>query len=566
MNKRLYFTGKFFTQIIFILSVAFIFKSTEILAQPNLILVNTGITGLSQPIQFVNAGDGTNRTFIVQKEGVIKVYSPTFSYLGDFLTVSGINTAGEQGLLSMAFHPNYENNGYFFVFYTTNTGNLQISRYKVSAGNINVADAASKDTVITISHPNNSNHNGGELHFGADGMLYLSTGDGGGGGDVPNNAQNTAILLGKILRLNVSTSENPPYYTIPAGNPYNNEVYCTGLRNPYRWSFDRMTNDIWIGDVGQDKWEEFSYMQANRIAGTNFGWRCYEGDEAFNTSGCLAASNYTFPVHDYTAAGATTSVTGGVVYRGNDFPAMKGWYFGCDFYTNTFYKIRPDGIGGWSVMTQSLTPNNIVDFGETESGEVYVVSLGGGSVWRLTTNTVLPISLQSFTARVESGGVMLNWTTKVEEDMSHFEIEYSMDGKNFIGIHEMGVENLLAGSNYNFFHDIKYDGKLYYRLIMVDQQRSESFSNIENVVLSSAPGVTINPSLINTGNMVVNIKNGVNYNSVEIFDMSGKLIYNEDISGKSGEINISLVAMEKGMFFVRFNGNAPSELHKIIIQ
>jgi glucose/arabinose dehydrogenase len=239
------------------LAVAMLFSFlflNPVAAQPALSLTPVITTGLSSPIQFVHAGDGSNRIFIVQQGATIKVYDASFNYLSDFLTVSNVTVGGERGLLSMAFHPAYASNGFSYVYYTNTAGDLELARYHVSS-DANVADAASKVVLITIPHPTNSNHNGGELHFGADGYLYLSTGDGGGGGDVPNNAQNTAVLLGKMLRFNVNTSNVSPYYTIPAGNPFGNEIYDLGLRNPFRWSFDRLTKDMWIGDVGQDSFE-----------------------------------------------------------------------------------------------------------------------------------------------------------------------------------------------------------------------------------------------------------------------------------------------------------------------
>jgi glucose/arabinose dehydrogenase len=223
--------------------------SKNSVAQPVLSLVPVIDTGLSSPIQFVNAGDGTRRVFIVQQGGTIRAYDSAFKFLSLFLTVSNVNFSGERGLLSMAFHPDYKNNGLFYVYYVNTNGDLELARYQVSSDS-NIANPGSKIILITIPHPTNANHNGGELHFGIDGYLYLSTGDGGGGGDVPNNAQNTSVLLGKMLRFNVNTSATAPYYTIPAGNPFGNEIFDLGLRNPFRWSFDRLTNDMWIGDVG----------------------------------------------------------------------------------------------------------------------------------------------------------------------------------------------------------------------------------------------------------------------------------------------------------------------------
>ncbi len=362
----------------FIIPLAFIFSIANTYAQPALTLTPVITSGLSEPLQLVNAGDGSNRIFIVQKGGTILVYSASYSFISTFLTVTNITTSGERGLLSMVFHPAYASNGFFYVYYTAANGDLEVARYHVSA-NADVADANSKVVVITIPHSTNTNHNGGEMHFGSDGFLYLSTGDGGGSGDVPNNAQNTSVLLGKMLRLNVNTSLTAPYYTIPAGNPYGNEIYHLGLRNPFRWSFDRQTNDMWIGDVGQNSWEEIDFIAAGTSPGINLGWRCYEGNATFNTTGCGSMSNYAFPVYTYPTP-SPGAVTGGIVYRGAAYQAMQGWYLSADFYTGEFFKIASDGSGGWITGTQTLAPIGIADFGETENGEAYVVSLIDNSV------------------------------------------------------------------------------------------------------------------------------------------------------------------------------------------
>lgn len=368
--------------------------SIHLMSQP-VISYTSIITGLSQPVDIVNAGDGSNRLFVVEQGGNIKVFNSSNTLLGTFLTVSGISTnANERGLLSMAFHPNYKNNDFFFVYYTNSNGDIEVSRYKVSSGNANVADATSKQVVITIPHPTYSNHNGGKLNFGSDGYLYFGTGDGGSGGDPGNNAQNGNSLLGKILRINVSTETSAPFYTIPPDNPYvsnanvADEIWAFGLRNPFRWSFDRSNGDMWIGDVGQDAREEFNYRSAATSATANYGWRCYEGNNTFNTAGCAAASNYVFPVYDYPNPNpGAASAVGGYVYRGLTYPAMQGYYFGVDFYSGNLYKIN---TAGFTTSVQTGLPNFIGGFGETESGELVCVSTNG-TAYSVRTTTVTDI-------------------------------------------------------------------------------------------------------------------------------------------------------------------------------
>ena len=352
------------------------------------VTVSQVLSGLSQPMQVVHAGDGSNRIFIPQKGGDIKVFDRNFAPLGNFLNVSPISSGGEQGLLSMCFHPQYNINGLFFVFYTTTIGSLEIARYRVGSGtdSINLARPSSKKIVITIPHPTYGNHNGGTLRFGRDGFLYLSTGDGGGGGDPDNNAQNKTKLLGKMLRLNVNTSNTAPYYTIPANNPFGNEIFQYGLRNPFRWNFDRATGDMWIGDVGQNAFEEFNRCHRDSLAGVNYGWRCYEGNAPYNLSGCTK-TNYKFPFLTYPTVGS--SAVGGTVYRGQTYTSLKGYYLCADFYSGQLFKVKYDSLTKiYNTSSQTISVNGITDFGESEDGEIYITSLFSGNVFRIQTNEV----------------------------------------------------------------------------------------------------------------------------------------------------------------------------------
>jgi hypothetical protein len=214
----------------------------------------------------------------------------------------------------------------------------------------------------------------------------LSTGDGGGAGDVPNNAQSPDVLLGKILRFAVNTSNVAPYYTIPPDNPFGSEIFAYGLRNPFRWSFDRVTHAMWIGDVGQDSWEEVDYRPADSTLGVNYGWRCYEGNAVYNTSvGCAGPlSNYVFPVYTYATPNPSGAITGGTVYRGNTYINFRGYYVAVDFYTGICALIKYDTLTHTATTTtQALPLTNIANFGETEDGELYVVVLGANEVDRI---------------------------------------------------------------------------------------------------------------------------------------------------------------------------------------
>ncbi len=359
-------------------------------AQINTVTLKPVITGLSSPMQTAHAGDNSHRIFVVEKEGTIKVFDKDYKALGTFLTISGIRTTGEQGLLSMAFDPAYRSNGHFYIYYTASgTANfnnrLILDRYTVSASNSNQANPASRLNILSIDHPA-TNHNGGKINFGKDGFLYLSTGDSGGGGDPGNVAQNTRSLLGKMLRIDVSITTGTTNYTIPAGNPYNNEIFSTGLRNPFRWNFDRYNNDVYIGDVGQNEREEVSFASSKQLLGANFGWRCYEGRQEYNTSGCASIYQYILPPYDYPLTSSARSVVGGGVYRGYQFPDLKNWYFFIDYFNTNMLMVNRNG-DNWTPIVKNTSVNNISDFSESEDGEVLICrNSNSGQVYQLVAS------------------------------------------------------------------------------------------------------------------------------------------------------------------------------------
>ena len=286
------------------------------------------ITGLSSPVGITHAGDGSGRLFIVLQGGRIVIFDGVKILSSPFLDITSVvSSGGERGLLGLAFHPNYVGNGSFYVNYTNTAGDTVIARYSVSA-NPNQADPTSADILLTIPQPF-SNHNGGQLHFGPDGYLYIGIGDGGSGGDPQNNGQDLGTLLGKILRIDVD--KGPPY-AIPPDNPFFgpgdgalDEIWAWGLRNPWRFSFDRLTGDMFIGDVGQNSWEEVDFQPASSAGGENYGWRLMEGNSCYNPATNCNDSTLTLPilVYDHTVG---CSVTGGYRYRGSKNPALDGFY------------------------------------------------------------------------------------------------------------------------------------------------------------------------------------------------------------------------------------------------
>lgn len=356
-------------------------------------LVNTPLTtiqvasGLSSPIYLTSPPGDTNRMFIVQQGGIIKILSAGAILETPFIDLSSVVlSSGERGLLSMAFDPNYTLNGQFFVNYTNLNGDTVIARYTVSSSP-NIANAASGLVLKTITQ-DFANHNGGQLQFGPDGFLYIGMGDGGSSNDPFNRAQDGSTLLGKMLRLDV---DNPPNY-IPSTNPYNNsglpldEIWSMGLRNPWRFSFDRSTGDLYIADVGQNEFEEIDFQPFDSLGGENYGWRCFEAYTCTNQSGCNCTTNdFTPPILAYDHSQSDCSITGGYVYRGCAIDGLSGTYFYADFCSGRIASFRYDGglITDELDRTLELTPptgpiNNIASFGEDAEGELYIISLSGG--------------------------------------------------------------------------------------------------------------------------------------------------------------------------------------------
>ncbi len=366
------------------------------------------VAGFTRPVDIVNAGDGSGRLYVVQQgdgtqpRAQIRIIRNGALLPTPFLDISAkVICCGELGLLGLAFHPNYNLNGRFFVFYTRlSDGALTIERYQRSADNTNVADTtpANVKTLLVIPHPGQSNHNGGKLAFGRDGYLYIGTGDGGSGNDPPNNAQTLGVRLGKLLRIDVDQNVNtPPYYGIPPTNPFAAgacngagsgtcpEIWAYGLRNPWRWTFDRVTGDLFIGDVGQGAHEEVDFDPWPGTPGRNYGWRIMEGNictPGFPTP-CMPPPNYAPPIFDVPHP-TGIAIVGGYRYRGNAIPALAGAYVYGDEGSNFAWAATRANSGVWTAQQQLLVPPaNISAFGEDEAGELYAAGYTNGTIYRL---------------------------------------------------------------------------------------------------------------------------------------------------------------------------------------
>ncbi len=345
------------------------------------------ITGLNQPVDIQNAGDGSGRLFVVEKPGRIVIVKDGQTLPTPFLDIqSKVKSDGaEQGLLGLAFHPKYTQNGLFFINYIDPDGNTVIARFQVSANDPNQADPGSETDLIHVDQPF-PNHNGGSMVFGPDGYLYMGLGDGGSGGDPQRNGQNVQTFLGKILRIDVNSGNS---YSIPSTNPFVNggglpEIWAYGLRNPWRFSFDRATGDMYIADVGQDAYEEVDFVPAGTSGGLNFGWSFFEGMHPFHDQP-PANANFVQPVVEYSHSEGC-SITGGYVYRGASMPAWQGVYFYGDYCSGNIWGLIQTGQNEWQSKLVFSTSAKISTFGVDEAGELYLADLGSGSVLRLSPN------------------------------------------------------------------------------------------------------------------------------------------------------------------------------------
>ena len=347
--------------------------------------------GLELPVDIAHAGD--TRLFVALQEGEIVVFDGTRVRETPFLDIrSLVACCGERGLLGVAFHPRYADNGWFFVYYTALNGDITIARYTVSPADPNRADPASAAIVLQIEHREHTNHNGGQLQFGPDGYLYAGTGDGGGGGDPLNNGQNRNSLLGKLLRIDVDSLP----YRIPPSNPFAStagtrpEIWAYGLRNPWRFSFDRRTGDLWIADVGQNEWEDVNLQRATSIGGENYGWRAMEGTHCFLPSTNCAQPGMVLPVIEYNHSAGGCSVTGGYRYRGPYKPLLADSYVYADFCSGTIFAAREGQDGVWRSTALLDTPFFIATFGEDFAGDLYVASRAqSGALYRFVDPTPL---------------------------------------------------------------------------------------------------------------------------------------------------------------------------------
>lgn len=364
--------------------------------------------GLDQPVHLTHAGDGSGHMFIVEQPGRIKILKDNIIQEEIFLDITDrVSSGGERGLLSVAFPPAYKDKKCFYVNYTNALGNTTVSRFQLDASE-NLAAPQSEEIILTVEQPF-SNHNGGQLAFGPEGFLYIAMGDGGSAGDPLGSGQDGDTLLGKMLRIDVESEVNSVAkpYTIPDTNPFfaidefRPEIWALGLRNPWRFSFDRETGDLYIADVGQNQYEEVNVQFAKGSGGENYGWNTMEGLHCFKTTTC-DQSGLTAPILEYDHSQGDVSITGGLVYRGKEFPRMQGVYFLADFASGRIAGLRLTN-NQWQSSVLANTAFSISSFGEDGAGHIYLVDLSG-SIHRIEDRVRLnQLAFESLLSQSRSG-------------------------------------------------------------------------------------------------------------------------------------------------------------------
>lgn len=341
------------------------------------------LSGIKQPTHITHAGDGSKRFFLTEQRGRILLIKGTAVSQRPFLDITDrVSCCGERGLLSVVFPPGYNDKKHFYVNYTDRNGDTVVSRFRVKQ-DADLADPGSEEVIIKINQPY-ANHNGGQLAFGPDGYLYIGMGDGGSAGDPQNNAQNPASLLGKMLRIDVGSGKKP--YAVPPDNPfvtnkaYRPEIWATGLRNPWRFSFDRSSGDLYIADVGQNKYEEIEVEPKGSKGGRNYGWNVMEGLQCYKTENCNRnALSLPVAAYDHNKG---CSVTGGMAYRGSKYAQLQGIYLYGDYCSGRIWGLKHTGEE-WTNRELKNSGLSISTFGEDEAGEIYVADYGKGNIYRI---------------------------------------------------------------------------------------------------------------------------------------------------------------------------------------
>jgi glucose/arabinose dehydrogenase len=516
-------------------------------AQPEIDFEVLSLSGpaLSQPVDIMGNGSGSSKLYVVEKRGTVRVIDGTTVQSAFFLDIqTQVMNSGERGLLGMAFHPNYPDSPYVYVNYViTGTITNRISRFTVDP-ETDYAIEGSQLPLFEVTGVQ-SNHKAGDLAFGPDGYLYIGTGDGGGGGDPAEAGQNLETLLGKILRIDVNTTTGNLNYGIPPSNPFVgvaglDEIWAYGIRNPWRISFDRATGDLWIADVGQNLWEEIDYVPAGTPGGINFGWDCFEGTHEFESSGCNGIVQWE-PIYEYphSCSGCPNgaSVTGGFVYRGDQYPLLQGWYIFVDYISNWIWLIQPDPGGGApdvvTVQGNSMI-NDVVAFGEGDNGELYATSLQG-TIYKVTEESSLPLQWTDLAAtRITNGpkpGNKIDWSIHLLAGIDHFAVERSLTPA-FTEVASLGhILPVEDQYNYSFTDLFNQSIGVYYRVVAHMQDGSRELSPVVRLLPDALakPALVFNPNL-NLWN--INLPDIWQSGELILLDLQGKEVFRKTLSSE----------------------------------
>ena len=532
----------------------------------------------SNPVDLQHAGDETDRIFVVEQEGFIKVFpnsaSVTSASVNTFLDISDVVSAGsERGLLGLAFHPNYESNGYFFINYTIGgpTRTL-ISKFEVSSSNPNLADENSEINLITFNQPY-SNHNAGWMAFGPnDGYLYIATGDGGSAGDPDDNAQDVTNFLGNILRIDVDNQDSGMQYAIPSDNPFYDstgnvvrEIFAWGLRNPWRNSFDPVTGWLWAADVGQSDLEEIDIIES----GKNYGWRCYEGTQEYNTSGCNY-NEYIDPIWEYDH-NQGCSVTGGYVYRGQNIPGLIGKYIYGDYCQKTVWSLEYDGISPTVNQTLLTAPGRIVSFGVDQNSELYVLTFNPDNIYLFID--LLPVELVGFKGEYINNKVIITWETATETMNYGFDLERSVNSNSWIKIKFIpGNGNSNSPKYYDYIDtELHSPGVFKYRLKQIDTDGSFEYSNEILINVNTPEHFLLEQNYPNPFNPNTTIYYSVPVKSfvkINIYDVLGNevaTLIDEENSEGIYEISFNARGFSSGIYYYSMEANEFIDVKKMVI-
>ena len=511
-------------------------------------------SGFSSPISLTHAGD--DRLFVNERSGRIRVVDGNGLLLPTpFLNIDNLvaPTGGfsEKGLLGLAFHPDYANNGYFYVHYTDNNDDSQISRFSVKPDNPNEADPSTEKKILNVAQPY-GNHNGGDLKFGPDGYLYIGFGDGGLFDDPGNRSQNPQELLGKMLRIDV---DNGDPYAIPPDNPFVgnadvlDEIWSIGLRNPWRFSFDKVTGDMWIGDVGQDAFAEVDMEPAGIAGGLNYGWRCYEGLQEYITGGCGPASDFTPPVHVYAHGSNGCSITGGYVYRGVRYTDLYGKYIYGDFCSGKIWALSQNTAGEWeNELIHEVSNGSWTTFGEDVNGELFVMGLNNGTLYR--TETEKP----ALPPTIEIVGMNLN---SIEGDFAPYTAyQWWLDGAPLAGATATTLDNPVDGL---------------YQLEVTTPQGGKMYSNELVVMLSSVENLKENyirtfPNPF-TDNITIEARSASSNMILSLRNIEGKLLRTwENKSADLWKTQLDLSDLTPGVYNLEFDSGTGIITKRIVKQ